>query len=171
MVLKKEEVRQIFANYIGQQAIFPDGKTCEITGILLGADDDVFLFDDSSKYSLLHTQYKLMLTPLEQITEEHIKGLAKIFSSNPDNVWDVKYYPDFIVVECKDRRLFIYFNSDRLLDFEMKQINGEWTSSPLNNLVDAIDQLREWGYALPYKGGSLFETATVVDKTTIKKTE
>lgn len=112
--------------------------------------------------------FKLRLKPLSKITDEHAIEVCKsfyqlCFNGKCKNGWQVekdKMYPDeFLNITHKDNDFF--FVIDKIDGNITLYRSEEYDSGGCN--VDAVDKLRELGYALPYKGKSLFELGIAIE--------
>lgn len=70
----------------------PDGKIVDVTGFLRGSGQERgttenFLFDDSSKYSLIQSEYKMLLHPFtgETVTDAQAQDIADILRYKPES--------------------------------------------------------------------------------------
>lgn len=116
---------------------------------------------------------KLKLSPLSKITNEHAIEVAKIWKL--DYKWLIDRCGNFLMLECEDYIMWFDFISD-CFDFEEKYQGEEnieahgcvKETTSCEDIVEIIDRIRELGYALPYKGQSLFELGIAIDKTTLK---
>lgn len=110
-----------------------------------------------------YDEVKLLLISLSKITDEHAIEVAKI--CKPNVVWNITKKEPFnrIVLESNSYRLSIWFVDYYCIEFEYCD-----TPSHFSSISDVIDRLREIGYALPYKGQSLFDLGIAIDKTTLK---
>lgn len=180
--LTDKEIQKIFALYVGCQAKlatklhFHDLAT-EFNAELVDWINDHFIDSkivelDLATIALWNPAYvKLILSPLNSITDEHALELAKIFNKNYE--WKItERYQDMIVISCDDYKMWIdFFYSDLIAVEELyhgeeniKAHGCESEPCPAYNIVQMIDQLRDWGYALPYKGQSLFSLNLAIDK-------
>jgi len=143
------EIRaRIFALYIGCEVVYPDGYTVKIVGItefegmiqvLKNDHTDWWNFDDA----------KLLLTPLDKITDEHRNELYSIISID-------SFINDFTV------NGFLESFSPSIITKDGNRFCAEF-------YYTALDFLRAKGYALPYMGIDLFTSGIAIDATEIKK--
>ena len=100
---------------------------------------------------------KMLLKPLSKITDQHALQIA--VTEGLANATVFERLDDRIILIDDSYRLAIYFNGVIDLIKGNEDVN-QWLST-----ISIIDQLRRWGYALPYKGQSLFDLGIALDKT------
>jgi len=158
--LTSSEISKVFAMYLGQK-VFSNSYSKGVRVLTANDLGNVLHSDDKGL---------LNITPLSSITDEHAIEVAKIFSDEYE--WEVSVRDmACIIVECKDYRIWIYFNDNSLIDFEeiytgkenIKAHGGESEPCSSYGIVAIIDRLRELGYALPYKGKDLFELGIAIN--------
>lgn len=143
--LSNEEIAKVFAMYLGCDfCMLPKHKagmridTIQSIGIskvygIWGTSEDYYEF----------SEVKLLLTPLEDISDEHAIEVAKMFYENDE---------------------FHTTEAGRKIAKTLNDKNSGLGTFVAINLIKVIDQLREWGYMLPYKGINLFEAGIAIKK-------
>lgn len=121
-------------------------------------------------------RFPLLLTPYSKITDYHAIELALIF--RPDYQWKIKErHKYYLLMSCADYDMWLWFDDEDSNNTEVVTCDEKYTgeenieahgceaeSCDVNGIVDIIDRIREFGYALPYKGQSLFELDIAIDK-------
>ncbi len=164
--LTNEERARIFAMYYGAEVQTGFKETYVVNGNIIS---------DIASVWPMHNDAKLLLNPLPKITDEHAIEVAKIWK--PDYEWKVIGKDQFdclLMVECSDYIMWFDFMGSSF-DFEEKytgeeniEAHGcEKEETSCERIVEIIDCIRELGYALPYKGQSLFDLGIAIDKTTL----
>lgn len=158
---------------------YQDEPKYEYEDVIVETDEDGH--ETGGRWATTDFQYfknqvpKLQLTPLSKITDEHAIEVARIWK--PDYEWKVMSRDQFdclLMVECSDYIMWFDF-MDSSFDFEEKYTGEENIEAHrcekertyCESIVEIIDRLRELGYALPYKGQSLFDLGIAIDKTTL----
>lgn len=154
--LTNEEIARVFHSY----------HNCEITAKydpngLSGMEIDKITgiseygINTSAGYLWDLSDCKLLLTPLDKISDEHaieiakIEGMANSKILVRDNV-GITIVDDTYEMTLYYREAVIVFTKNK--------------SPYACNQSQMFDKLRELGYALPYKGKSLFELGLAIDK-------
>lgn len=161
MKLTNEEIAKVFALYLGCKMEYTSvfDPNLKLRGNLLGVcsyTTELLLTDDSSDLNNQSVigHAKLLLTPLSNISDEHAIEVAKIL------------YPDHhnnnYTVQRENNRVDVWFGYNCVHIYHDGSIKGKedgWIN------YEVADQLREWGYMLPYKGFDLFELGIAINKT------
>lgn len=164
--LTNQEIAKVFAMYLGckveedYSGKSPNGTLTEVN-LLAGGTCKVL---HNVEWAFNIEDCKLVLQNLSSITDEHAIALAKMWQ--PDYDWEPKdITEDYLFLTCRDYQMWIWFEGE--LSFEEIYHHSERIAetTTCGNIIELIDQLREWGYALPYKDQSLFELGIAIDKT------
>lgn len=109
---------------------------------------------------------KMLLTPLSKITDE---DAIEVASTCLTGHWQIESKDELSVVLVYDKYLVeIWLNEINFIDFRVRNLKNKYQlTDPELSLIDIIDLLRSKGYALPYKGISLFKLGIAIDKTTL----
>ena len=182
--LTNEERARIFAMYMPCKAIV-DNTDSDLIGLDFCIINSCIIhnYNDSGERQIFApTDVKILLTPLSKITDEHAIEVAHIWK--PDYEWKVVEREGyFLMVECADYIMWFDF-TDNSFVFEEKYTGEENNTinifyifieahgcekeiTSCESIVEIIDRLRKLGYALPYKGQSLFDLGIAIDKTTL----
>lgn len=164
--LTNAEIARIFGMYLGHEVY--DSKY-RYTHTLEGVSKNVitkacrvFIEDNWHRVDT----FKLLLTHLSKITDEHAIEIANIAYEGCVVKKVVRDYKiNCVTLEC------MYYDIDicttGMFDVvAVKHVDGN--KCTVDSIIDIIDRLRELGYALPYKGKSLFELGIAIDATTLK---
>lgn len=164
--LTNEERARIFAMYMpcdivqGDILLRTDRKLVAIGGLETDKMQWGKLSNMASISNAFVNEFKLILTPLSKITDEHAIEVAKIYDAKEE--WKV---PRDLV--AGGRYITNAFSGDDIYFLDLKirflSIDGfETVESEV--MLQILDRLRELGYALPYKGKSLFELGVAIEK-------
>ncbi|MES2382871.1 MAG: hypothetical protein V4538_17620 [Bacteroidota bacterium] len=82
MELNKEEITRVFAMYIGSEFIFEHGEPEQVYGVAYGTVYD-YSVDESGEGSYDIGECKLMLTPLDDITDADLKQVVGTYGVLP----------------------------------------------------------------------------------------
>lgn len=162
--LTNQDIARIFALYMPCKIVVND-KIKTITGITFQPIDFTTAIQINGGehwgrfYDNQPITYKLRLTPLSKITDEHAIELANLFENAK---WEFLHREPYNLVLSTNN--FILIVTEDYLLFKDKE-SGELL--PNMAIIEAFDRLRELGYDLPYKGQSLFELGIAIDKTTL----
>lgn len=180
MDLTKEEIIHIFGLYWKHGAKHKDAQLNDEMYYVMDTllNKEYRIEQGERMYDI--SEWTLQLIPLKNITDEHMIAIGETFTNSfslPENRHLIKWKitcrdENLIVAECEDYRIFIYFNDDSFMDFEelyhgeenIEAHGGESESCSSYGIIEIIDQLRAWGYALLYKGQSLFELGVAKEK-------
>ncbi len=159
--LTNQERAKIFGMYLGCEYIADDEYAKKVHGVTIDA-----LLAGRNK-----PNRKLLLTPLEKITDEDAIEVGKIFNSEYE--WKVTSRDNSaITTECHDYIIVLWYDDSSLIDFlekyegeeNIKAHGGVTGAMSSYNIIEIIDYLRSKGYALPYKGIDLFKAGIAIEK-------
>lgn len=166
--LTNSEIARVFAMHLGCD-IMAGNISGKIYGIYEYSKEVWVQYGEELREEELIQYCKLLLTPLQDITDEHLIQIGKIWHS--DYQWSVVERDNVvIVVECEDYRYYLYLVDLDFIGFEerfhgkenIEAHGGTSQTTNCEDIVEIIDTMREWGYALPYKGQSLFESGIAI---------
>lgn len=171
--LSKEEIARVFQLYgLGSKCYF-DNKIYNIYSFTEKYVKAYPVNDLERKNMFYYSQCKLLLKPLSSITDEDAIEVAKIADILPWNWFEYKKYSVDKIDHPNDG------TEIRVLDYSVRITNAGGiyfydysrpnTAIAIPGIADAIDFLRSKGYALPYKGKSLFELGLAIDSSTLKQ--
>lgn len=180
--LTTDQLSRIFGERIGQQILRPDGKTIlKVEGLVR----ELIIFFEGGKItygSLLHN--KLLLTPLEKISDEDAIQCCKLF--NPTSFYsDKKWYVERFTkeqagiagVRVKSKKSYHYF--EILTDGTIEIMDEETGDSPVGvnpSQIFALEFIKQQGYDVPGfyglshpdNGRTLIDMGIAIDKETFK---
>lgn len=164
--LTNEERARVFAMYYSNNVRFLSGGAETVVRM----DGNVLIDMDIDRFGS-GGHYKLLLTPLSKITDEHAIEVAKVISAS-DFKWGISRVDNMINITNKFFRLYMDTDKCELMLHGRVQFSefeySEYKYPKAFDFIYIIDHLRSLGYALPYKGQSLFELGIAIDKTTLK---
>ena len=151
-----EEKARVFAMYLGCKAydLYAERESV-LTGVL---STNVALEYRGLSFSRNYNEAQLILTPLEDITDEDAVEVANIIRPGK---WKVKRhaqyikYIDVIHDEYEYISINIFFLTGKVTPYFDDKPTGQCT-------LDAHDFLRSRSYALPYKSKCLFESGIAI---------
>jgi hypothetical protein len=153
--LTREEVARVFAMYAYSETKYQANDLITLD-LITGAIVDIVKYGHG----------KLLLTPLDKITDEDAIDVAKIAGydndyeirrvKNGNEIWITKIAGAFRESICLDEM--------KITNHGYDDAYGHDREYPLPNVIEVIDYLRSKGYALPYKGQSLFGLSLAIQK-------
>ena len=119
-------------------------------------------------WHLNYDEVKLLLMPLSKITDEHAIEVAKLWHKGAlFNMWEIDTRTQgYLELVNKTTKQIIRIWSTGSIDFQLV-VGNETLFDNCEAVVEMIDCIRELGYAIPYKGKSLFDLGIAIDKTTL----
>lgn len=154
--LTNKERERIFAMYYGAEMLSSFKEPFKVNGDII---------QDISSVWPMHNVAKILLIPLSKITDEHAIEVANLW--NKGYGWEINTRVQFyleLVNKTTYQIIRIWFTGS--IDFQLI-VGNETLFDNCEAIVEMIDKLRELGYALPYKGKSLFELGIAIDKTLV----
>lgn len=170
--LTNEEIAKVFAIYLNDTA-----KVNTKDGIMHLVAVDIFnqTVDVCESYDSVDPNYenlqdvKLLLKPLSSISDEDAVEVGKLAARRPDHytkedadITRHKNSIDVVFTDKIDEVINISFDGDILL-YSWISATKKVIEERVNCQVHIVDYLREKGYALPYKGQSLFELGIAIE--------
>lgn len=161
--LTNRELARIFAMYYDQRCInVTTGNRTSVKYVLMQWYNRL----QHSKFIPFRFDcLKLILKPLSAITDEHAIELANMLLPEKFD-WVVKLREDYLV-RIESANTHVYIKKDGSLQYALRPGTDDPVINDLWVNLYATDRLRELGYALPYKGKSLFELGVAIDVTTL----
>jgi len=176
MELTQEDKIRVFGLCMGAQVIASDGTIgtlCQVSKQFIRFDTD----GERKDCAYVYNHVQLILKPLEMISDDHAIKLLELACYHPQIDSDFKNIICDLDVErvirmqecikikhtliCFDGYFVIGTVDNMACHFEMRDENEE-SPEPIWQSHRLIDQLRQWGYHIPYKGHDLFASGIAI---------